>query len=50
MVLSLIDVHAPSAAARADNFYHGPDYDPAKHGSLTKVRFKRGNLGVQQAW
>ena len=25
------------AAARADNFYHPPDYDPKKHKSLNKV-------------
>ena len=26
------------AAARADNFYHPPDFDPKKHKSLNKVR------------
>lgn len=25
------------AAARADNFYYPPNYDPAKHGSLNQV-------------
>jgi hypothetical protein len=25
------------AAARADNFYYPPGFDPAKHGSLNKV-------------
>jgi hypothetical protein len=26
------------AAARADNFYYPPGFDPDKHGSLNKVR------------
>ena len=33
------------AAARADNFYHGPDYDPKKHKSLNKMRGSHGALG-----
>ena len=32
------------AAARADNFYHPPDYDPSK-GSLNKFRGSHGALG-----
>jgi hypothetical protein len=26
------------AAARADNFYYPPDFDPVKHQTLNKVR------------
>jgi coiled-coil domain-containing protein 130 len=33
------------AAARADNFYHGPDYDPKQHKSLNKYRGSHGALG-----
>jgi hypothetical protein len=28
------------AAARADNFYHPPDFDPKKHKSLNKVNMR----------
>jgi hypothetical protein len=31
------------AAARADNFYYPPNYDPAKHGSLNKVQQAASN-------
>ncbi|KAH0479583.1 MAG: hypothetical protein KVP17_001052 [Porospora cf. gigantea B] len=33
------------AAARADNFYYGPDYDPDKHKSLNNYRDSNGALG-----
>lgn len=30
------------AAARADNFYYPPHFDPVKHGTLAKVRLSLG--------
>jgi hypothetical protein len=32
------------AAARADNFYYPPGFDPDKHGSLNKVRKHKARL------
>ena len=38
------------AAARADNFYHGPDYDPKKHGGLNKVGRGRIQRTAARDW
>lgn len=35
------------AAVQADGYYHPPDYDPEKHGSLNKYRGSHGALGAR---
>ena len=35
------------AAVQADGYYHPPEYDPEKHGSLNKYRGSHGALGAR---